>query len=541
MRLSGPVLASLVLCLGFGCDGPVEVPADEEGVFVPAGKEDNFYSVSAQEYRVEGRTTVTIEESLATATEEVRLTRVKELIGLKQIVIGWFLDQYLVNKEHENANAGYGGFDALTKNGAYEQLDIRPEETDGRTYGFTFRQEFGGKLDLLSRLPTTSQPDGTRTFDLAIGKVSNEEMARLETNAEWYRSSPWSDFDPAKVDAARLDKVTLAVSPQPRSTDAWIDTNRLFTDNKVTIDVHFGWDYHSDYHLKHSRELYEWLTGEGFASPVASYDQLTRTSGPLTKTIDAHGRRVTVEVALFWGKPGTDTDPDTDAGGRVLEDDMRRSFAEHEVIIFSGHSGPFYGFALANWRKTSEGDLDDSEIPSLPLPAETYQVVVAEGCDTYALGESFRLNSAKPNARNIDILTTTSFSNASSIAAIQGVVQAIVGTNSAGEHVPSTYGELLQRLDGNSYWFTTMYGIHGIDDNPHTHPYAQPQRLCRRCTADADCGGVGNACTRLGTGKVCSYECTADDGCPAGYTCQSVATGGYLTTNRCAPRTLTCD
>ena len=63
-------------------------------------------------------------------------------------------------------------------------------------------------------------------------------------------------------------------------------------------------------------------------------------------------------MRIYYGRTGTDTDPDTAAGGIVLEKDMRESLNTRDVIIYSGHSGPFYGFALANWKKTDEGDLD---------------------------------------------------------------------------------------------------------------------------------------------------------------------------------------
>jgi hypothetical protein len=540
--LIGLVGVGLVVASGCGQshDEALETPADESGTVVQEGKEDNFLSPKAQEYRVEGVTTVTIESGLASASEEDKLRRVRQLIPLKQVVIGWFLNQYLVAKEHDAPNAKYGGFSALTKNGSYEELDIKA--VDATTYQFTFRQEFAGGLDLLSRLPVTTQADGTKTFELTVGKISNEEMARLETNGEWYRKAPWSSFNPATVDASKLETLVLAVTPEQRSTDGWIDVNRLFADGRVTMGVHFGWDYHSEYHLKHSREVYDWLVREqGFASPVGAYDQLTRTSGPLTKVINANGKPVTVEISLFWGKPGTETDPDTDAGGKVLEDDMRRSFKEREVIMFTGHSGPFYGFALANWKKTDEGDLDDSEIASMAMQEGVYQVVIAEGCDTYALGEAFRQNPAKAGAKDIDVLTTTSFSNASSADGSKDPIRAIVGTDNQGRSNPQTWGELMKELDSNSSWFDTMYGVHGIDDNPHVHPYAQPASLCKPCQADAECGGVGNKCTRLKDAeKFCTFLCTADDGCPAGYKCLSVASGSWISSKQCAPVNMTC-
>jgi len=529
----------LVLYLAPACGGGDA--AEEEGVVVLPGKEDNFFSQSAQEYMVEGQTTVTLEPELADATDEEKLARVKELIPLKQVVIGWFLNQYLKEKSDHDSNPDYGGFQALTKNGAYEELGIEP--VDDTTWRFTFRQEFGGKMDLLAVLPTTADEDGKARFDLKIGKVGNEDMAKLETNGEWYRKAPWSAFDPSKVDESKLDTVSLEVWAQERSQDAWIDYGRLFADGRVTIGVHFGWDYHGDYHLKHSESVYDWLVGQGFLSPVAGYADLARDSGALTKTIQAGGRDVAVEVSLYWGKPGTETDPDTAAGGKTLEDDMKASLATREVIVFSGHSGPFYGFALANWRKTDEGDLDDSEIAGLDMPSDIYQVVLAEGCDTYALGEAFRENPAKGGATNIDVLTTTSYSNASTPNAVKDFLGAIFGTVYLdGPHKAVTFGEILKDLDNNSYWFHTMYGVHGIDDNPHAHPWADRDNLCVPCTANNECGGEGNRCTKLSESeKFCSYLCTADDGCPDGFKCMPVAVGSWVTDHQCVPANLTCE
>ena len=143
----------------------------------------------------------------------------------------------------------------------------------------------------------------------------------------------------------------------------------LLADGVLDIGVHFGWDYHSAYHLKHSAALYEELVSRGFESPVARFADLKRTSGPLRRALETPDGEVEVRVSLFWGQPGTETDPDTDAGGRALEADMRASLAARDVIVFSGHSGPFYGFALANWKKTEEGDLEPRPPRWRPGPA----------------------------------------------------------------------------------------------------------------------------------------------------------------------------
>ncbi|MDF1566368.1 MAG: lamin tail domain-containing protein [Deltaproteobacteria bacterium] len=529
-------LATALTFLG-GC--PEKQSTEEEAVVVLPGKTDNYLAPTAREYRVEGTTTVTLEASYAGLPEDQRLERARELVSLKQVVIAWFLNAYLIDKSSHDDNKDYGGFRGMTKNGSWEDLNLTL--VSGETYTFQFMQEVGGANDLIDRLDTRVDAEGVHHFDLIVGKISNTDMAKLETNAEWYRSSPWSDFNPATVDPARVETLDLKITPQPRSIDAWIDYGRLFNDGKLTVSAHFGWDYHKEYHLVHSEAVYDWLIARGFESPVGSYDEYLRDSGPLKRTIQANGKAVEVEVSLFWGKPGTDTDPDTAAGGIQLEDDLRAALATNDVIIYSGHSGAFYGFAMANWRMTDEGDLDDSEVPGLTLPSK-YQVVLAEGCDTYGMGQAFMMNPAKTARDNIDVITTTSFSNAGTASTVTDFLRAVLGTDAEGNQVAKKYGELLSDLDSNSSWFHTMYGVHGIDDNPHAHPYGNPAGLCGECKEDADCGGAGNLCAKLNDQeRVCSFECTADDGCPAGYKCYDIARGSWLTTKACVPDGLSCE
>lgn len=169
--------------------------ADTLSVVEP-GKEDNFLSLTAREYAVTGATQVRIEESYAGRTAAERLARARELVSYRHVVVGWFLSQYLVEKERKDPNAKYGGFRSLTKNGSYEDLDLRPVEGDPLAFEMTFRQIVGGPVDLLSVMPTQVSPEGRRYFDLQIGRISTEDMQKLEINAEWYRQAPWEGFDP---------------------------------------------------------------------------------------------------------------------------------------------------------------------------------------------------------------------------------------------------------------------------------------------------------------------------------------------------------
>ena len=535
----GLLIATALLLAGCGGDAEVLEPGVTPAPnVVPLGKEDNFLSPSAQEYLVEGTTTITLDEEDWDLSATEKLKAAKRLVPFKQIAIGWFLHSYIAPKDGKDKNSKYGGFNALTKNGAYEDLAIEP--IDDKSFSFTFRQELGGPLDLLSKLPVQLDGDGTATFDLVVGKPTNEQMTQLAINDEWYREKEWEHFDPAQFPPEKLETVRLTITPQPRSLDAWPDYKRLFEDGEVTISIHFGWDYNAEDHLRLSKKMYKWLVSAGYSSPAKDYESLTRKSGPFERTITADGETVSVKIWLFWGKPGTDTDPDTGAGGKKLEADMRTSLEKREVIIYSGHSGPFYGFALANWKKTDEGDLDDAEIPELDLP-DTYQVILAEGCETYALGQAFWSNPAKSDRQNLDIITTTTYSTATNADPTKDFLEAMVGVDSEGRHHPVTYGQLLQDLDWNA-WEPAMYGVHGIDDNPRLHPYANKAQFCDPCETDWDCGtAFGNVCVNLGTdGQICSGECTADDGCPTGYTCAALAQKDTISGHACVPRNYSC-
>lgn len=543
-RLSAGKMARLIFTIALAslafsaCDNSGATVGDDETLtVVPPGKMDDFYSSSAQEYYIEGVVPISLDAQWTDASDEERAAEAARLAPLKQVMIAWFLNTYVIDKSEHNSNESYGGFHALTKNGSWEDLGI--SQTGDLSFDFHFRQEIGGAFDVLSKISTSQDDEGLDHFELIIGKVTNAQLNKLTLDKEWYRSSPWSGFDPEKVSEDKKEVLDLTIRPEDRPFDAWMDIERLFADGEVSIGLHFGWDYHSEYHLKHSQAVFEWLVNQGYEAPVA-YEDYGPDSGDLTRTITANGREVLVKISLFWGKPGTETDPDTDAGGLRLEQDMEKSFKDREVIVFNGHSGAFYGFALGNWKKTSYGDIDDSEIPELEMPADTYQIVLAEGCDTFALGEAFKMNPAKPDGKNIDIITTTSFSNASTPATVKDFITAIAGTRYSGDHEPKTYGTLLSDMDSNTYYFHTMYGVHSIDDNPRLHPYAVVDAFCQTCSANSDCGGVGNSCSNLGEGRFCTAECTASEACPAGYECMAAASGSWITTKVCVPIGMDC-
>src|SRR5439155_4263976 len=110
--------------------------------------------------------------------------------------IKWFLNEYLVDKDRDPAdpdpNANYGGFAAMVKNGAYDNLALT--QIDATTWEFKFEQTIAGKKNLMTKLPL----DSHNAFTIEIGKPTNSEM---ESNDEWYRQAPWDGWDPSKVAA----------------------------------------------------------------------------------------------------------------------------------------------------------------------------------------------------------------------------------------------------------------------------------------------------------------------------------------------------
>jgi hypothetical protein len=529
MRLATATSLAIALAGCAAFDNPLAEDA-EDGFVIEDGKADDFLSLQAKEFIVSGTGRVVVESG---ATE----ARVRKAIALQHTAITWFLNQYLVDKdgtgEEPDANASYGGFSAMVKNGAYK--DLRLVQRNATTWDFEFEQLIAGQKDLMRKLPLNA----SREFTIQVGKPT---VAEMEADAEWYRKEPWDAWNPPNVPAGKQEPLTLAIREETKSTDGWWDYKRLFEDGKLTIDVHYGYDYHAQGHLTDSKKFYGWLTGRGFRSPVGSYDSYTRTSGALTRTLDADGRSIKVEVRLFYGRPGTSTDPDTDAGGKQLERDMLESLKSRDVIVYAGHSGTLYGFALANWKKTEEGDLDDSELAVAELAAGRYQIVVAEGCNTFMLGPTLMNNPSK-QGKDIDVITTTSYSV--SYSPVEDILGRMLEIDSQSRHRPRTMAQTIEDLDLYSVdeASRSMYGIHGIDDNPKIHPYANPENLCKTCSSNAACGGVGNACVTVGTsGRRCVAACTADSGCGAGYQCKKVASAATSTIygSYCVPASRSC-
>lgn len=186
LELSSPVKTSafLVACaigLAVGCGVGDEDPGgDPDDVLVD---DVSFFSAVAREFTVTGESSVEIEASYDDRAPSVKRARALELVKLKNMQIAWFLGQLLVEKDKKDRNAKYGGYGGLVGFGSEPDVDVRAEE--GRRYRFKYEVTVAGSKDLVSKIPGEGSAED-KTFRLAMGRLTNEEMAKIQFGNEWY-------------------------------------------------------------------------------------------------------------------------------------------------------------------------------------------------------------------------------------------------------------------------------------------------------------------------------------------------------------------
>jgi hypothetical protein len=568
------VVLPAVLLLG--CYEPSAV--EDENVIVPYGKEDNFFSNVAQEYLATAEVTFQLDAAYAEKSQSEQLDRARKVMEGKTEQIAWFLHVYLIDKSHDDEAGDYGGLRAMVLDGSYESDGLVQDADDPLKFSYTFSVQVGGSKQLLSKIRTDQElADDADTFVLSMAKLSNDQVVGFSHSG--YKHGEWS---PEKCEC-EIETLDVKLEPIEASKDAYFDYSKLYDDDLIDVSIHVGWDYHARYDISHSRTLYNWLVDTlGFTSPAESYEKYNRLSGPLTKKLTVNGREITAKVTIFrpdpceswdeagwggsweqaveedeenkkrtcpdwsWDDAEANANPTTFTGASNLMKDLKASLKTRDAILFTGHSGYTYGYALASWYNTSAGDLDPPEIKTLELPADKYQIFAMSGCDTYHVGQAFRDNPNKKGLVNADVITTTSFSSSGDIGDTKDMVRALVGD--AQGVTAWSYGRLMKQLNPSSYDYGyghfTMYGVHGIDDNPLRSPLGDPSVTCTACEEDADCGAAGNVCVRLNTTeKICATECLHDDGCDADQACRQFgsASTGYLRGMACVPKTLTCN
>lgn len=508
------LLAAVILA---GC---ADTPGSDDYEIVPDGKEDNYRSPTAQEFSARAEATVTLDAADAALPESDRRAKAEELVSAKLVQIGWFLNLWVADKEPEDVNRAYGGFHAMARNSSVRSLSITA--VDAATYTFNFEATIAAKNDFIHAV-------GTDKPDLEMAKLSNAELLA----GTWQGRYDVHTWDPSKVPADTVETLPIVLSPVVRSSNAYLDYNRLYADGTLEVGAQFGWDYNADRaDLRNAEQLYDELVAIGFHSPVGSFAELRLDSPPLTRTGTFAGKEVAISVKLVH--PGMVASASANAVD--LRNALLELLATKEVVLFNGHAGVSGRLLPADFQSTSAGNISPAEYPTLPLH-DGYQILLVEGCQTYArFTDGFRQNPTKrgPDGElvDMDIVTSTSYTWTSQGAeAMEAILWPLIGTKATSNVRPVTWDDILRAMNAPPNE-TSFMGVNGIDADPHAHPYARTDLLGASCSAAADCGGEGNLCAKHAGAKVCASLCIDDAGCPDGYRCAAVAQGSTLVSTK---------
>ena len=499
-----PLAAALLLAACGGVtDGPAEPVGPHPLPALPDGKTDNYVSTNAREFELTGTAHAALPEGYAELDEEARQTRLQQAVDSRLNVVVRSVQSH-VDAVIRESNGGLTGEDAkffsYFKRGAGELGEI--EEVGEGKAQFRFALELIGSIRLMSKIA----PDdgGKRTFAIEV--------------------KDWSE--------ATGEQVTVEMRGTD-SRDAFPRYDALFEDGVFDIALHFGGDYNEGRHdLETAKWTFGYLIEGGWTNEgAATFEDLALDSPPFVRKLRVEGRDVEVRVYLFHAE--------LDGGGdqTVLADAVKRSVAEQDVVVYSGHAGEGAGFLLDYHPRY---ELRAAEFATLPL-ADKYQIYVFDGCRTYrSYVDDMLANPAKTFA-NLDLVTTV---NTTPFGAGYQVIHELLHwftlTDDSGRHFPVSWTDILRGV--NREFGDVHYGVHGIDEDPGLNPHASEGVACRACATDDDCGAGGNFCLGYGAGGACGVACTTDTACGEGYRCARLFDDDDLwyLPKQCVRRDLAC-
>ncbi|MCK5796411.1 MAG: hypothetical protein KAI47_04475 [Deltaproteobacteria bacterium] len=526
MTVSRPLLAVLATLMlstfvGGACVSSPGVSEDIAGV-IPSGKADDYLSSTSREYFLSGEMNLTLDAIWAEKEVDAKRDRAKTLAEYKAKAYGYYLNDYLVAKENEDANGTYDGFGALIKQTTLDTL-IEQTDKDGMRWSVLWEIEMGAPHDLISKLPIETDAHGATSFKLKVPVLTAWQLEH---------SSYPRHFDPSTY-KQDMEEIVVTIRPEKASSDAYPEYEELFKDGKLDVLILVGGDYNdSRYDLASTEKIFDWLRIAGYQHEARKYTDLTLDSPPFLRTINVAGKKVNIEITLYWGDivPVDELDK--------LRTKIIDAYKTMDVVIYDGHAGQDPGYSGVVYHYNPRHAIPANDFAALSLPSK-YQIYLFNGCKTYNTYPDAMYRNPVKTTKNLDIISTINFSWLSMQATTTSAFLVELLARKGGTHDPQTYMQILSRInkDAND---NVYYGVHGLDDNPHGNPYADVASLCQPCTASAACPGGDNLCVGLSGGTVCAMECTANDGCPEGYTCAPVTQGGKVTGHQCLPKGYVC-
>ncbi|MFB6350294.1 MAG: hypothetical protein ABEK29_00675, partial [Bradymonadaceae bacterium] len=354
-----------------------------------------------------------------------------------------------VKSRVDEANSGSG--DGESKYFMYARSDnektLERTVTDQGRVEVKFEWELVGSKDLVQVL--VSEGAGSRSFEIEVeGSGDQETVTR-----------------------------TIDVAPSP-SDDAFPKYDELFADGVYDIGLHIGGDYNEQrYDIEIAKWTVDRLVSDGWNNPeVDSYEDLTIDSPPFTKTMTLEGREIEARVYVYHPEMAG-------SNQERLSKKMKESFANRDVVIYNGHSGPGAGFIL-DYHPRHE--IKPSEFSDLEF-ADKYQIFAFNGCETYRTYVPDIMGSTDKTFENLDIVTTVNKTPISSgYQVTYQFVNWLTMTDQQGRHFPLTWNSMLQGINEGAR-ADAHYGVHGIDQDPELNPHRNEGVACRSCDSQSQC------------------------------------------------------
>ena len=472
-----------------------------------ATKADNYISTNAREFVVRGEMTTALPEDFETLEGEVRAERIQSAINSHSRRVSSAVRSEL-SKAAKSANNGTTGDDA--------------------TYFTYFRSNSEILGDVLS------VDDDSVTYMLEMQLVASPYLMHYVSPGENERRTFTVELSPSWGSAASESEVIELTIEGSASRDAFPKYNEMFADGVYDIAVHFGGDYNEGRHdIETAKWLVETLVEQGWESgDVKTFEDLKIDSGPFTRTLEVEGSTLKAQVYIYH------SDMVEAADEEKLADVMRESFAERDIVIYSGHAGSNAGFILDYQPKF---EIDDNDFKDLPM-ADKYQIFVLDGCMTYRTYVDKLLENPAKTFDNLDIVTTvntTPFGLGYQV--LHEFIYWLTLTDQLGRHYPLTWQTILRGVNIRSFK-TVHYGVHGIDNDPGLNPHGGTDMLCSPCRDASECGPGGNICLNFNGQGGCGVACSTDTACPDGFRCARLTDDPDLfhLPKQCVPRDYQC-
>jgi hypothetical protein len=445
-------------------------------------KGDNYISTNAREYLLSGTAVAQLPEGFDELDDEEKARTVESTVGSHLSKVVRSIRSTITNLVRK-ANGGTlnkkDSFFIYIKRDAGES-NSSELQSDG-TVSFQFELELVGNWYLMSKV---APGNGTvRTFELKVQSDSGE---------------PTTELIQVQMQATE-------------SKDAFPKYNELFEDGIFEIAIHFGGDYNSDRHdLETAKWLVETLVKDGWENAfVSDFEGLKIDSPPFTRKVKVEGRDIEVRIKIVH------SDMVEASNEEQLALSMKESFANADIVVYSGHAGTGAGFILDYQPKF---EIKAVDFATLPL-AQKYQIYIFDGCNTYRTYVDDMMKNPAKNWDNLDIMTTVNTTPfGAGYQLIWELIHWFTLTNDRGDHFPLSWKTILRGI--NTHRFKEVhYGVHGIDSDPRLNPHGGLDMLCKSCQADGECGPGGNLCLGYNSGASCGVACTTDTACPQGYRC----------------------